>query len=119
MTQRSDQVSLRHMLDYSRKAVALIGGRVREDLASDEVLCLALTRIVEIVGEAATRVSLAEQQRHEQIPWPQIISLRNRLVHGYDAVDIEILWDIVQQDLPPLIESLQKILDDATKEKEN
>lgn len=119
MTQRKDQVSLRHMLDYSRKALAMTEGRAREDLASDEMLCLALTRIVEIIGEAATRVSLAEQQRREQIPWPQIIGLRNRLVHGYDAVDIDILWDIVQQDLPPLIKSLQKILDDATKEEEN
>ena len=56
------------MLDYSRKAVALIEGRSREDLASDEVLCLALTRVVEIIGEAATRVSLVEQQRQRQIP---------------------------------------------------
>ena len=114
MTQRSDQVSLRHMLDYSRKAVALIEGRAREDLASDEVLCLALTRVVEIVGEAATRVSLAEQQRHRHIPWPQIIGLRNRLVHGYDAVDVDILWDIVQQNLPLLIELLLKIVNDET-----
>ena len=114
MTQRSDQVSLRHMLDYSRKAVAMIEGHGREDKVSDEVLCLALTRVVEIIGEAATRVSLTEQQRHVQIPWPQIIGLRNRLVHGYDAVDVDILWDIVQQDLPPLIELLGRIVDDET-----
>ena len=114
MAQRSDRISLRHMLDYSRKAVVMIEGRGREDLVSDEVLCLALTRVVEIVGEAATRVSLTEQQRHRQIPWPQIIGLRNRLVHGYDAVDVDILWDIVQQDLPLLIESLGKIVNDET-----
>ena len=114
MAQRSDRISLRHMLDYSRKAVAMIEGHGREDLVSDEVLCLALTRVVEIIGEAATRVSLTEQQRHSQIPWPQIIGLRNRLVHGYDAVDVDILWDIVQQDLPLLIESLERIVDDET-----
>jgi uncharacterized protein with HEPN domain len=57
MAQRNDQVSLRHMLDYSRKAVALIEGRAREDLASDEVLCLALTRVVEIIGEANAGVT--------------------------------------------------------------
>ena len=118
MSQRSDQVSLRHMLDYSRKALAMTEGRVREDLASDEVLCLALTRVVEIIEEAATRVSLAEQQCHGQIPWPQIIGMRNRLVHGYDAVDVDILWDIVQQDLPLLIELLGKIVDGAAYEKE-
>jgi uncharacterized protein with HEPN domain len=112
MTQRSDQVSLRQMLDYSRKAVAMVEGRAEEDLTTDEMLCLALTRVVEIIGEAATRVSQAGQQRHTHVPWSQIIGLRNRLVHGYDAVDMEILWDIVQQDLPPLIESLEKIVAD-------
>ena len=78
MTQREDKVRLRHMLDYSRKAVAMIEGRVREDLGRDEMLCLALTRAVEIVGEAATRVSPAGQKRHGQIPWAEIIGLRKR-----------------------------------------
>jgi len=110
MTQHEDRVRLRHMLDYSRKAVAMIEGRTREDLDRDEMLCLALTRVVEVIGEAATRVSQAGQQQHGQIPWPEIIGLRNRLVHGYDSVDLNILWDIVQQDLPPLIEQLQAIL---------
>jgi len=112
MTQRDDRVRLRHMLDYSRKAVAMIEGRAREDLDRDEMLCLALTRVVEIIGEAATRVSQAGQQRHGQIPWPEIIGLRNRLVHGYDAVDVNILWDIVEQDLVLLIEALEGILDE-------
>jgi uncharacterized protein with HEPN domain len=104
MTQHEDKVRLRHMLDYSRKAVAMIGGRAREELDRDEMLSLALTRAVEIIGEAATRVSQSSQQRHRQIPWPEIIGLRNRLVHGYDAVDVDILWNIIQQDLPSLIE---------------
>jgi len=113
MTQREDKVRLRHMLDYSRKAVAMIEGRAREDLNRDEMLCLALTRAVEIIGEAATRISQVGQQRHGQIPWPEIIGLRNRLVHGYDAVDVDILWDIVQQDLPQLIEQLEEIVQEG------
>jgi len=111
MTQHEDRVRLRHMLDYSRKAVAMIEGRTREDLDRDEMLCLALTRALEVIGEAATRVSQAGQQQHGQIPWPEIVGLRNRLVHGYDSVDVDILWDIVQQDLPPLIEQLQAIVE--------
>ncbi len=110
MTQHDDRVRLTHMLDYSRKAVTMIEGRAREDLDRDEILCLALTRVVEIIGEAATRVSQAGQQCHEQIPWAEIIGMRNRLVHGYDAVDADILWDIVQQDLPPLIKQLEAIV---------
>lgn len=113
MTQHDDSVSLTHMLDYSRKAMTMIEGRAREDLNRDEMLCLALTRVVEIIGEAATRVSQAVQQRHGQIPWPEIIGLRNRLVHGYDAVDVNILWDIVQQDLSPLIEQLEAIVQEG------
>lgn len=113
MTQREDKVRLRHMLDYSRKAVAMIEGRAREDLDRDEMLCLALTRVVEIVGEAATRVSQAGQQHHGQIPWSEIVGLRNRLVHGYDSVDVDILWDIVQQDIPPLIEQLEAIVQEG------
>lgn len=111
MTQHEDKVRLRHMLDYSRKAVAMIEGRAREDLNRDEMLCLALTRALEVIGEAATRVSQAGQQQHGQIPWPEIVGLRNRLVHGYDSMDLDVLWDIVQQDLPPLIEQLQTILE--------
>jgi uncharacterized protein with HEPN domain len=114
MTQHDDRVRLRHMFDYSRKAVAMIEGRAREELDRDEMLCLALTRVVEIIGEAATRVSQAGQQSHGYIPWSQIIGLRNRLVHGYDAVDADILWDIVQQDLPPLIEQLEAIVQEGT-----
>lgn len=107
MTQHDDRVRLQHMLAYARKSTAMIQGRTREELNSDEMLSLALTRAVEIIGEAAARVSPVIQQNHASIPWPQIIGLRNRLIHGYDAVDLDILWNIVQSDLPPLIEQLE------------
>ena len=71
---------------------------------------LALTRLMEIVGEAANRVSEATRQRYPQIPWRPIIGTRNRLAHGYDVVDIDILWDIVRNDLPPLIGQLGAIV---------
>jgi uncharacterized protein with HEPN domain len=99
------------MLDYARKARTLLKGRTRGDLDEDELLSLALTRVVEIIGEAATRVSHESQQDYALIPWPQIIGLRNRLVHGYDAVDFEILWDIIHSDIPPLIEQLEAIIE--------
>jgi uncharacterized protein with HEPN domain len=98
------------MLDYSRKATNMVVGRTREVLDSDEVLSLALTRAVEIVGEAAARVSGDTQRQYKEIPWAEIVGLRNRLVHGYDAVDPNILWDIVQHDLPELISLLQDAL---------
>lgn len=82
-------------------------GRKRPDLESDRQLNLALVRLLEIVGEAATRVPEEKRTRMTDIPWPQIVSLRNRLIHGYDEVDFDILWQIVTRDLPHLIEALE------------
>jgi uncharacterized protein with HEPN domain len=110
MTQHNDAIRMRHMLDHARKAVAMARGQTREDLDRDEKLNLALTRLVEIIGEAAARVSKGSRERHEGIPWVHIIALRNRLIHGYDAVDLDILWDIIQLDLPALIQSLETAL---------
>ena len=110
MSQHEDAMRLRHMLEYAQEASTLIRGKQRPDLESDHVLELALTRLLEIVGEAAKCVSEGTQGRYAQIPWRQIVGLRNRLIHAYDAVDLDILWDIVQQDLPSLIEALEAIV---------
>jgi uncharacterized protein with HEPN domain len=98
------------MLDHAREAVALVQGRTRVDLDSDRTVTLALTRLVEIVGEAANRVPELTQRQHASIPWRQIIGMRNRIIHGYDSVDLDILWDVIAGDLPPLIEDLTAIL---------
>jgi uncharacterized protein with HEPN domain len=79
-------------------------------LEQQRILQLALTRLVEIVGEAANRLSAETQLMHPKIPWPQIIGMRNRLIHGYDVIDLDLLWDTIASDLPPLIVALQKIL---------
>jgi uncharacterized protein with HEPN domain len=98
------------MLDHAKEVVALAQGRSRADLDSDRLLELALVRLLEIVGEAASRVPQRVRTLYPDIPWPQIVALRNRLIHGYDAVDLDILWQIVVQDLPPLVTALEGIL---------
>lgn len=113
MTQHDDAVRLRHMLEHAREAVALSEGKSRTNLGAERTLELSLTRLVEIVGEAGSRVSRAGQERYPEIPWAEIIGLRNRLVHGYDAVDLDILWDTIEIDLPPLIASLEKTVADV------
>ncbi len=110
MTPDKDQTRLRHMVAASREAVELISGKVRADLDTDRLLNLALVRLLEIVGEAASRVSACIRDRYFEVPWVQIISLRNRLIHGYDSVDFDILWAILTTDLPTLIPSLDAIL---------
>ena len=109
MLQDEDRIRLRHMLDHAREAADLAKSRNRSDLDTDRLLGLGLVRLLEIVGEAAGRISEGLRAEQTSIPWPRIVGLRNRLVHGYDSVDMDILWEILTNDLPPLIESLQAI----------
>ena len=71
---------------------------------------LALTRLMEIIGEAANRVSSAKKEKIADIPWSQIIGMRNRLIHAYDIIDYDLLWDTIKSDLPRLIRSLKNII---------
>ena len=115
MSQHNTSVSLQHMLNHALEAVAMTEGKTRADLDEDRQLNLALVRLLEIIGEAATRIPKEDQARYTDIYWPEIASLRNRLIHGYDTVDFDIVWQIVKQDLPGLIESLKKILGEESK----
>jgi len=110
MSHHDPMVRLRHMLSHAREAVAMTQGKARADLNSDRQLNLALVRLLEIVGEAAARVPVEEREKCPQIPWLDIVGLRNRLIHGYDSVDFDILWQIVQDDLPRLIQALEGLV---------
>ena len=110
MTRHDPAVRLRHMLDRAREAREMARGRTRADLDTDRQLNLSLVRLLEIIGEAAARVPQAERDRFPRIPWADIVGLRNRLIHGYDVVNFDILWEIVQDDLPPLVAELERVL---------
>ena len=110
MPKREEIVPLRHMLGHAQEAVAMIAGKELTDLSSNRMLELALTRLLEIVGESAARVSQDVRKQFPEIPWKEVIGMRNRLIHGYDSVDRRVLWDTIELDLPPLIEELEKIL---------
>ena len=113
MTRHDPKMRLRHMLDRAREAVEMARGRTREDLDSDRQLNLSLVRLLEVVGEAAGRIPQAERGLLPGVPWADIVGLRNRLVHGYDVVNFDILWTIVQDDLPPLVAELERVLGQA------
>jgi uncharacterized protein with HEPN domain len=98
------------MLDHGREAVVMAQGRSRSDLDADRQFNLALVRLLEIVGEAASRMTPEDCALYPDIPWPHIVGLRNRLIHGYDDVDLDILWQIITQDLLPLIATLERYL---------
>ncbi len=114
MTRHDDTVALRHMLDHAVEAVSMARGRPRADLDRDRQFSLAVLKLVEIIGEAANRVSPPTQEAHPEIPWEKIVGTRNRLVHGYDTVDHVVLWDIVTLDLPPLILLLRSLIPDES-----
>lgn len=110
MSKHDPLVRLRHMRDFARKAIALSDDKSKTDLEQDETLRLALTHLVELVGEAASQVPLEVQQAYPGIPWPKIVGMRNRLIHGYDFIDYNILWDALKFNLPQLLKELDRAL---------
>jgi uncharacterized protein with HEPN domain len=107
-----DEVLLRDMLAHARLAVAAVADKKRGDLDSDFVLAAALERFIEVIGEAASKVSTATRARAPRIPWREIVGMRNRLVHGYSSVDHDIVWDVISGDLAEVIGALEDLLPD-------
>ncbi len=98
------------MLDYAREAVAMVRQRSRADLDTDRMLQLACRQLIEIVGEAANRVSTEGQARYPDIAWRPAIAARNRIAHGYDSIDYDVVWRILTEELPGLIAALERAL---------
>ncbi len=114
--QEDDLIRFRHMLDAAREAAAFAKGRNRNDLDYDRMLLLSLTKDIEIIGEAASRLSQETHDKNPNIPWASIIAMRNRLIHAYFDIDPDRVWDTVKDDLPPLVAELEKII--ASEEQE-
>lgn len=106
MTRHRDDVYLHHMLSHAQEALSTLGNTTKQDLAEARVLQLALLHLVEIIGEAASRVSPEKRVTLNTIPWRGMIGMRNRIIHGYDTVSVSLLWDTISDDLPPLIAAL-------------
>jgi len=110
MSRRDPMVSVHQMLDHAIESVEMARGRTRADLDTDRMLNLSLVRLVEVVGEAASRVPEEFRARHPGVPWRQTVGMRNRLIHGYDTVNFDILWTIIENDFPLLIEQIRVIV---------
>lgn len=110
MSETDPIARLGHMLDAAKTARQFAHGRTRAELEADEMLALAIVRLLEVIGEAASAVPEAIRMRAPKIPWKDIGGTRNRLVHAYFDVDLDIMWEIVTRDLPPLIVELERLL---------
>lgn len=104
---KPDGVRLRHMCDAARLAIKLSYGKRREDLDTDPGLALSLIRCLEIFGEAASRVSPEARSRLPEIPFEKAVGMRNRLIHAYFDVDLEIVWVTITEDLPSVLPYLE------------
>ncbi len=114
MPRHDDKDRLRHMVDAARKANDFIKGRQRSELDENEMLTLALLRLIEVIGEAANNISPEFRDQHPAIQWQPIIAVRNRLIHGYADVDLDIVWNIVTEDLPRLVSELEELVPPET-----
>ena len=107
---KRDRVYLLHMLESAQKVVEFTRGCTRQDLESNEMLALAIVRLIEIIGEAANALSPECRAQQPDIPWRSIIGTRHRLIHGYFEVDLDIIWTIVSRDIPELMPQLDELL---------
>jgi uncharacterized protein with HEPN domain len=106
----NDLIRLKHMLEAAHETLDYIGDETRESFENDRKLIRALTTTIGIIGEAASRVSREFQDANPQIPWPQIIAMRNRLIHAYFDVNLNLLWDSATKAVPILIAELEKLI---------
>ena len=98
------------MLTYARRVRERVGERAKEELQRDDEAREAVAFNLMVIGEAAAQVSDPTREAHPEIPWARIISMRNRLIHGYDRIDFEKMWEAVTDGVPALIQSLEQIL---------
>lgn len=107
--QAEDWVRIQHMIGAAQSVERFLVGRHRLDLDQDEMLRFALTRAVQILGEAASRVSPQGQLALPNLPWKEITGMRNRLVHAYFDVDSNVLWKTATEAIPQLLQKLASL----------
>ncbi|MCY3914972.1 MAG: DUF86 domain-containing protein [Chloroflexi bacterium] len=106
-----DRMRLLDMRDAAEKARRIATGRTRADLDSDDMLDLALVKAIEIIGEAANHVSEDTRALAPDIDWGKIIGMRNRLIHDYTNINLDVLWEVITYQLPPLITALNRLIE--------
>ena len=113
---RDDAVYLRHILDAIKQIEKYLKGISKEQFMENKLLQDGVVRQLEIIGEASRHLSEGLRQRHPEVPWRQIIGMRNRIIHEYFNVDLEIVWEVVEKDLPDLKAQAHKILQKQSQE---
>lgn len=110
MSGHDARATLRQIWDAARHAQEICAKRTLEALLHDWLAAAALERFIEIVGEGVKRLPTDLRDRYRAVPWKEIAGTRDHLIHGYDDVDYQILWDAVNQDVPVLLSTIEQML---------
>ncbi len=110
MPDKEDVIRLKHMLDAARDVISFTQNKTRSSLDTDKMLGFSLVRCIEIIGEAASKITKQSYDEFPQIPWKKIINMRNRIIHAYYDINLDVVWSTITEDLPPLIVELEKII---------
>jgi uncharacterized protein with HEPN domain len=113
MSKRTPRLLLEDILDAAQKIKQYVGVMTYEEFLSDSKTFDAILRNLEIMGEASNLLPKEVRLRYQHIEWDRIVGLRNRLIHGYFGVDPSIVWHIIQEDLPPIITAIDRILNES------
>ena len=108
---KDDTVYLRHIIDAFLQIERYTNGVTYEEFLSNSLLQDAVIRQLEVMGEAARNLSADLQNEYPAIPWRQMISLRNRMIHAYFNVNLQIIWEIIQGDIPNLKQDMMRVLE--------
>jgi uncharacterized protein with HEPN domain len=98
-----DRVRVLHMIEAGETVEQFLAGRSRDDLARDRMLLFAVVQALQILGEAASKISSEARAATPEVPWSVIISMRNRLIHGYSDIDPEVVWTTAAADVPGVV----------------
>jgi len=110
MVNPDNSVFLRHILDSCRKCLRFVNDMGYEQFVADEKTISAVVRELSVIGEAAGKTTGNFRLENPQVPWEKIFGMRNRLVHDYMGVQLPIVWQTVQEDIPELNKVLEHIL---------
>jgi len=113
---KDDLIRVRHMFDAAKERLSFARNKERGDLDSDRMLTLSIIKTIEMIGEAASKVTQESRDLHAEIPWSSIIAMRNRLIHVYFDINLDRVWDTITDDLPSLIAVLETVISRESQE---
>ena len=112
---KDDITRIKHIIDASEECISFMENKSRKDLDANRMLNLSIVRLLEIIGEAARGVSAQLREKYPDIPWRQMAGIRDRLIHGYYDIDMDIVWKTVKDDVPAIIPLLENVIENEEK----